>query len=237
MNRDRIADYLSSLEPEADELLDEMRTFALSHDVPIVRLETESFLRTMVKLKRPERILEIGTAIAYSSIVLARAALSCGGNCSMLTIESWERRIPIAENNLKQAGLTDCVKLVHGDAGEVLRRLVQEKEKDSVKAAQTGYDLIFLDAAKGQYLHWLPDILCLMREGALLIADNVMQEGTVTESRYTLPRRDRTTHSRMREFLYEIKHHPELESSVLPLGDGVSISVKKVQNIQEQKDL
>ncbi|MDO4265971.1 MAG: O-methyltransferase [Eubacteriales bacterium] len=226
MNRDRIADYLSSLEPETDELLDEMRTFAVTHDVPIVRLETESFLRTMVHLTHPKRILEIGTAIAYSTIVMAREALSLNGQAFVLTIESWERRIPLAQENIRRAGLSDHVELVHADAGAVLREQALRKKAGDLPE-EAGYDLVFLDAAKGQYLHWLPDILCLMRQGALLIADNVMQDGTVMESRFTIPRRDRTTHSRMREFLYEIKHHPELESSVLPLGDGVSISVKK----------
>ena len=235
MEQQRIADYLSSLECDADELLEEMRTYAEMHGVPIVRLETESFLRTMTALKKPAHILEIGTAIAYSTIVLARAqehALrqSAGnGNAAetagqivskprIVTIESWEKRIPIARENLRRAGLSEDVRLIHGDAGQVLKELLKEGHK---------FDLVFLDAAKGQYLNWLPDILELMKEGGILLADNVLQNDTVLEPRVTVERRDRTTHSRMREFLYEIKHNRALVSSVIPLGDGVSISVKR----------
>ena len=276
MELQRIADYLSSLECDADELLEEMRTYAELHDVPIVRPETESFLRTMVAAKRPERILEIGTAIGYSTIVMARAQagavitgpeLECGGDgtegqCAekkaaagkavqlpcLVTIESWERRIPIAQENLRKAGLSETVQLIHGDAGAVLKALCGEqnlarcsdKEQEAAqrldkaqgfnnKEQETAqqFDLVFLDAAKGQYLNWLPDILRLMRDGALLIADNVLQDHTVMEPRCTVERRERTTHSRMREFLYEIKHCPELVSAVIPLGDGVSISVRQ----------
>lgn len=286
MELQRIADYLSSLECDADELLEEMRTYAELHDVPIVRPETESFLRTMVAAKRPERILEIGTAIGYSTIVMARAQAGAGitgpelmerggdgteGQCAakkaaagkavqlpcLVTIESWERRIPIAQENLRRAGLSGTVQLIHGDAGTVLKALCGEQnlarcsdtEQDTVQELNTAqrfnqeqetaerfyqeqdaaqqFDLVFLDAAKGQYLNWLPDILRLMRDGALLIADNVLQDHTVMEPRCTVERRERTTHSRMREFLYEIKHCPELVSAVIPLGDGVSISVRQ----------
>lgn len=287
MELQRIADYLSSLECDADELLEKMRTYAELHDVPIVRPETESFLRTMVAAKRPERILEIGTAIGYSTIVMARAQAGAGitgpelmerggdeaerqcvakkaaaGKAVQLprfvTIESWERRIPIAQENLRKAELSETVQLIHGDAGAVLKALCGEqnlarcsdkeqeaaqrldkaqgfnnKEQETVQCvnkeqgAAQQFDLVFLDAAKGQYLNWLPDILRLMRDGALLIADNVLQDHTVMEPRCTVERRERTTHSRMREFLYEIKHCPELVSAVIPLGDGVSISVRQ----------
>ena len=234
MERQRIADYLSSLECDADELLEEMRTYAETHGVPIVRLETESFLRTMTAAKKPAHILEIGTAIAYSTVVLARAqkdafrqppgkqnvklAEQKSSIPRIVTIESWEKRIPLAQENLQRAGLSEAVRLIHGDAGQVLKVLLEEGHK---------FDLVFLDAAKGQYLNWLPDILELMREGGILLADNVLQNDTVMEPRATVERRERTTHSRMREFLYEIKHNRALVSSVLTLGDGVSISVKR----------
>ena len=244
MERQRIADYLSSLECDADELLKEMRTYAETHGVPIVRLETESFLRTMTAVKRPARILEIGTAIAYSTIVLAREQTRTrAGFLSLLpeegdklprvvTIESWEKRIPIAGKNLRRAGLSDVVKLVHGDAGHVLKQLLEEyrdhqRGETGDRRSEYRFDLVFLDAAKGQYLNWLSDIVELMNEGGILLADNVLQNDTVMEPRVTVERRERTTHSRMREFLYEIKHSERLISSVLPLGDGVSVSVKR----------
>ena len=215
MDNKRQSEYLRSLEKYEDPLLEELRKYACEHDVPIVRRETESFLRTMVVMNKPGRILEIGTAIAYSTIVMAQAA---GPDAHTDTIESYEKRWAPAETNVRRAGLEDRISLMHGDAGVILKELVS-----SCKS----YDLIFLDAAKGQYLIWLPDIMKLMHEGSVLISDNVLQENTVMESRFTVERRDRTTHSRMREFLYTIKNHAELETSVLPLGDGVSISVKK----------
>lgn len=219
MEQERIADYLLSLEPEGDALLNELRDYAGTHDVPILRPETESFLRTLMAAKKPGRVLEIGTAIGYSAILMAKAMTKP----DIVTIESWEKRIPLAQENLKRAGYEGAVRLIQGDAGKVLKELIREEEGPE---GGRGYDLVFLDAAKGQYIHWLPDILRLMNPGALLVADNVMQDFTVMESRFTIPRRERTTHSRMREFLWEIKHRKDLISSVLPLGDGVSISVK-----------
>ena len=209
MDAERISDYLHSLSVD-DELLNELREYAVKERVPIVRRETESFLDTMAALLKPENTLEIGTAIGYSTIVLARRS------GFVTTIENYEKRIPLAKENIKKAGLSDRVKLIEGDAGEVLSQLAAEKMK---------YGLIFLDAAKGQYSVWLPMILELMEPGSMLIADNVLQDCTVMESRFAVARRDRTTHARMREFLYKIKHDERLTSSVLPLGDGVSVSV------------
>lgn len=210
MDERRMHAYLCSLEPEAEPLLTALRAQAEEDGVPILRVETEAFLRTLVAAKQPERILEIGTAIGYSALCMARACAA-----QITTIESYEKRIPLAQETFQKGGITNRVKLIHGDAGVVLREL------------SGSFDFVFLDAAKGQYLRWLPDILRLMAPGALLVSDNVLQEGTVLESRFTVERRERTTHSRMREFLYEIKHHPLLESAVLPLGDGVSLSVKR----------
>ena len=208
---DRLAAYLHSLEPEGDPFLTELRDYAAAHGVPILRRETESFLRTLIRALDPAKILEIGTAIGYSSIVMARSS-----RAGIVTIENYRKRIPLAEENIRRAGLEDRICLRAADAGEELERLAAEGSR---------FDLVFLDAAKGQYPVWLPRILSLMHEGSVLVADNVLQEQTVTESRFTVTRRDRTTHERMREFLYRIKHHPALESSVLNIGDGVSMSV------------
>lgn len=243
MNERRTADYLLSLEPEQEPLLAALRRYAKEKGVPIVRPETERFLHTMTVLKRPKRILEIGTAIGYSAIVLARAQRLSGAEARsprLVTIESWERRVPVARDNLERAGLSGEVRLLHRDAGEVLRELsgdapparteagdsAERQEYEALCREKAQFDLVFLDAAKGQYLNWLPYILRLMPEGGVLIADNVLQDSTVMESRFTVERRERTTHARMREFLYQLKHLPALSSSVLPLGDGVSVSVK-----------
>ncbi len=219
----RMAAYLQSLEPFADEMLNRLRDEAEQNGVPIIRPETESFLRTMIKITQPARILEIGTAVGYSSIVMAKA-----GDARIDTIENYEKRIPAARANIKAAGLEDRIRLIEGDAGKVLKELLRDglpKGADPASGPRTAYDFVFLDAAKGQYLTWLPDILQLMRPGAVLVADNVLQDETVAESRFAIPRRERTTHARMREFLYEIKHRPRLESCILPVGDGVSLSI------------
>ena len=237
----RVSAYLKSLEPFEDEELNRLREEAEQNGVPIIRPETESFLRTMLKITKPKRILEIGTAVGYSSIMMAKAC-----DAGIETIENYEKRIPVARKNIGAAGLADRIRLIEGDAGQVLKELagklskekpakkepVPMRESDRCGSEETEnrqqdggtYDFIFLDAAKGQYLNWLPDILKLMHPGSILVTDNVLQDETVMESRYLIPRRERTTHARMREYLYEIKHHPKLSTSVLPVGDGVSLS-------------
>ena len=212
MDQSRIRDYLLSLSKDAEGRLRRLRKEAEASDVPIIKPDTEELLRTMVQLLKPESILEIGTAIGYSAMVMADCS-----EAGIVTIESYEKRIPMAKANFDEAGFTDRISLMEGDAGLILPRLCEEGRT---------FDLIFLDAAKGQYINWLPDIKRLMKKGALLFTDNVLLELTVMESRYTVERRDRTTHKRMREFLHAIKHDEELISSVLPVGDGVSLSVR-----------
>lgn len=219
MDERRISEYLHSLEPDGCEFMESLRAFAKENDVPIVRRETESFLRTMCVLKKPETILEIGTAIAYSTTVFAEYC-----DC-VVTLENYEKRITLAKENIRALGNEDRIALKCGDAEESLEELSAEGRK---------FDMIFLDAAKGQYLTWLPDIKKLMEEGSVLIADNVLQDNTVMESRYTVARRDRTTHERMREFLYQIKHDPSLQTSILPVGDGVSVSVMRKTALQNR---
>jgi len=213
MDAVRIQEYLRSLEPEGDRLLSDIRAYAGEKGIPVVRPATGGLLQLLARLTQPAEMLELGTAIAYSSLLLAS---SCGGK--LLTVEHDERLIPLARQNVREAGLEERITLVQGEAGEVLKRLAAEGRQ---------FGLIFLDAAKGQYLFWLEDLITLLAPGGLLVTDNVLQEGRVAESRYTVERRERSTHSRMREFLYRIKHDERLETTVLPLEDGVSLSVKK----------
>ena len=130
------------------------------------------------------------------------------------TIENYEKRIPIARENFRRAGKEDKITLIEGDATEVLAEM------------EGTFDFIFMDAAKGQYIHWLPMILRLLSDGGILFSDNVLQDGDVVQSRYAVERRDRTIHARMREYLYTLKHMEELETSIIPIGDGAAISVK-----------
>lgn len=163
-------------------------------------------------MKQPSRILEIGTAIGFSALLMSEYMPKDG---RITTIEKYEKRIPIARENFRRAGKEGQITLMEGDALEVMRTLDEP------------YNLIFMDAAKGQYIHYLPEAVRLLSDGGVLISDNVLQDGDVIESRFAVERRNRTIHSRMREYLYELKHHGQLTTSILPLGDGVAISVKK----------
>ena len=180
--------------------------------MPIIRRETSAFLKTLIALKRPQSILEVGTAVGYSALLMSRVMPE---NCRITTIEKYEKRIPIAKRNFERAGKEPCITLLEGDAEEILGTL------------SGPYDFIFMDAAKGQYINWLPDVMRLMKNGGVLISDNVLQEGDIIESHYLVERRNRTIYKRMREYLYELKHNPSLITSIIPLGDGVTVSVKQ----------
>lgn len=208
----RITDYILSLESGQGELCDRIEQDALAARVPIIRRETAALLKTLVAAKRPGAILEIGTAVGYSALLMARVMPE---NCRITTVEKYEKRIPVARENFRLAGEEDRITLLEGDAGEILDRLRGET-----------FDFVFMDAAKGQYLGWLPKIMELMPAGAVLVSDNVLQDGDIVQSRFAVDRRNRTIHSRMREYLYELKHNRALETSILPVGDGVAISVR-----------
>ena len=212
---ERLVTYINSLDTGNTEILDEIEREALETYVPIVRKEMQSFLKLILSIKRPARILEVGTAVGFSAILMAEYNPI---PCEITTIENYEKRIPIARENFRKAGRESQIEFLTGDAGEILKEL-------------TGtYDLIFMDAAKGQYMNWLPDVLRLMHKGSVLVSDNVLQEGDIIESHYLVERRNRTIYKRMRQYLYELKHNPLLETSILPLGDGASISVKKEES-------
>lgn len=209
---ERFSTYVASLEVPEEPLLERIEAEALAARVPIIRKETQSFLKTLLVLHKPRKVLEIGTAVGFSALLMS-AYLPEGGHIT--TIENYEKRIPIARENFRQAGKEGVISLIQGDALAVMKELTE------------AYDLIFMDAAKGQYIHYLPEAVRLLAPGGVLVSDNVLQGGDVLESRFAVERRDRTIHSRMREYLYELKHHDQLQTSILPLGDGVALSVRK----------
>lgn len=208
----RITEYLHSLETSRGELLDTIEKKAIEDGVPIIRSETAALLRSLTAALRPENILEIGTAVGYSALQMCQVMPE---NCHITTIEKYEKRIPEAKENFRKAGEESRITFLEGDADMWLKEL---------KGKQ--FDLAFMDAAKGQYLNWLPLLLDLMPVGAVLISDNVLQDGDVVQSRFAVQRRNRTIHSRMREYLYELKHMEEFETAVIPIGDGVTISTR-----------
>ena len=208
---ERMTAYINSLDPGNTPFLNELEQEAVDTYVPIVRKEMQSFLKVMLSIIRPEKILEVGTAIGFSTLLMCEYNPAA---CHITTIENYPVRIPIARENFKKAGREEQITLLEGDATEILKEL------------DDSYDFIFMDAAKGQYIHFLPDILRLMKKGSVLISDNVLQDGDIVESRFLVERRNRTIHKRMREYLYELKHNEQLMTSVVPLGDGITISVK-----------
>ena len=209
---ERMVTYIRSLEVPESAVIEAIEQDALRDRVPIIRKEMQSFLKVLLMIKRPMRILEVGAAVGFSSILMSEY-MPEGGHIT--TIENYDKRIPIARANFKRAGKEEQIDLIEGDALEVMHGL------------EGPYDLIFVDAAKGQYIHYLPEVMRLLGTDGVLVSDNVLQEGDIIESRFAVERRNRTIHSRMREYLYELKHHDQLQTSIIPLGDGVALSVKR----------
>ena len=209
---ERMVTYINSLDEGHTAFLEQLEREAKSDGVPVIRREMQSLLKFLLAAVQPVRILEVGTAVGFSALLM------CEYNpvsCEIITIENYEKRIPVARENFRKAGREKQIILLEGDAAEVLKTLDEP------------FDFIFMDAAKGQYLHFLPDVLRLLKSGGVLVSDNVLQEGDIIESRYAVERRNRTIYKRMREYLYELKHNNELVTSLIPLGDGVALSTKR----------
>ncbi|MGN0328216.1 MAG: O-methyltransferase [Lachnospira sp.] len=209
---ERVVSYINSLDCGNSDICNTIEKEAIADQVPIIRKEMGNLLKVLLELKQPQSILEVGTAVGYSSILMSE---NMPEGCKITTIENYDKRIPVARNNFKRAGKEHCIELIEGDAAQVLKELTGN------------FDFIFMDAAKGQYINYLPDILRLMPKGGLLISDNILQEGEIVESRYAVTRRNRTIHSRIREYVYALTHSDELITSVVPIGDGITLSVKK----------
>lgn len=215
---ERMAAFIDSLDKGNTPFLDEIEKFALETQVPIIRKSMQSLLKFILAYAKPKKILEVGTAIGFSALLMSEYAPK---GCHITTIEKYEKRIPVARENFRRAGKEADITLIEGDATEVLKSL------------EGTYDIIFMDAAKGQYINFLPDIMRLLPHGGLLISDNVLQDGDIIESRFAVTRRNRTIHARMRDYLYTLKHTEELTTAIIPLGDGVALSVKQNPELGE----
>lgn len=212
ITEERISTFINSFDTGNTPFLNQLEQFAIETNVPIIRPQMQNLLKLLLVMKQPKQILEVGTAIGFSALLMSEYGPA---DCKITTIEKYEKRIPIARENFKKAGREEQILLLEGDASRILKEL------------KGSFDFIFMDAAKGQYIHFLPDILNLMPRGGILISDNVLQDGDVMESRFAVTRRDRTIHSRMRDYLYELKNNEQLCTDILPVGDGVTISVKR----------
>ena len=209
---ERMMTFIRSFDRGNPAYLEELEKYSRETNVPIIRPQMQSLLKFLLAWGKPMKILEVGTAIGFSALLMSEYAPV---GCRITTIEKYEKRIPLAKENFKKAGKEEYITLLEGDATEILAELDGE------------FDMIFMDAAKGQYINFLPDILRLMAPGAILVSDNILQDGDIVESKYAVTRRNRTIHNRMREYLYALTHHEELETVILPAADGVTLSAKK----------
>lgn len=208
---DYIEQYIKELIYEDSDILNEMELFAHENHVPIVQKETEKFLQLMVTIKKPLKVLELGTAIGYSAIVMSMTA---GKKCNITTIERDSEMINIAEKNIKKYGFDNYINIIQGDCLEVLKSLEQQ------------YDLIFMDAGKGHYNHFLPECLRLLSKDGIIIADNVLFRGMVA-SDDLVERRKITIVKRMRKYLELVSKDKEFVTSVIPMGDGIAVTTRR----------
>ena len=211
MEEERLITYINSLDRGNPQFLAELEEEAHNNYVPVIRRETQNLLKLLLAMNRPERILEVGTAVGFSALLMEYYNPA---ECKITTIENYGKRIPVARENFMRAGKENVIQLLEGDAAEVMKGLAGP------------FDFIFMDAAKGQYIHFLPEVLRLLGPGGILVSDNVLQDGDILESHFAVTRRNRTIHKRMRSYLYELTHNDELTTCVLPIGDGVTVSVR-----------
>ncbi len=209
---ERYLTYLASLEQEEIPVLAEIEKEAIESFVPIIRKDTQHFMKLLMQMLQPEKILEVGTAVGFSALLMSYANPK---PCEITTIENYEPRIPIALENFKRGGKEDCIHLLQGDAADILPTL------------EDSYDVIFMDAAKGQYPAFLPYLKERMHAGSVLVTDNILQEGDLLESHYAIERRDRTIHKRMREYLRLLTQDEDFVCSILPVGDGLAVCTMK----------
>ena len=208
INLDYITEYLHKLIPESDAQLKQLEEYAEMNAVPIIHREVKAMLEVLCMLKKPMKILEIGTAIGYSASVMAKASPE---GVKITSIEREPEMTRLALENIKNAGLEENIRVIEGDALEVLPLLSSK------------YDLIFMDAAKGYYNEFFDSVINLLNDGGLLICDNVLYKG-MTATDDLVKRRQKTIVGRMREYLEMLCNHKKLKTSVIPIGDGVTIS-------------
>lgn len=214
MTDERLQTFLHSFDKELPKYLRKLEKYAKETDVPIIRPQMQNLLRFLITWKKPLRILEVGTAIGFSALFMSEYAPK---DCHITTIEKYEKRIPLARENFSKAGKADIITLLEGDAADILSSLSSDE----------GFDLIFMDAAKGQYIHFLENIIRLLSPNGIIVSDNILQEGELLESKYAITRRNRTIHNRMRGYIYALTHDDRLETLILPIADGITLSVRK----------
>mgnify|MGYP000860539004 CR=1 FL=1 len=206
----KVLEYLDIISPVNSQPVEEIRSVAKENYIPIIKRDTENLLKFILKMQNPKSILEIGCAVGYSAKVMLE-----NSDADIVTIEKMPERVEEAKKNIKYMNLENRAKIIEGDAGQILESLVYENKK---------FDLIFMDAAKAQYITWLPMVKALLKDGGMIFSDNCLQEGDLLESSFAIRKRDKTIHKRMREYIYLLLHDKDLESWIFSIGDGVLLS-------------
>ena len=211
-----VEQYIRKTLVKSTGLLEELESYASENNVPIVHKEVAELLKVMLKIQKPKRILEVGCAIGYSSILFANAL---EGNCEIITVERNEKMIESAKENIKKAGFENVITILEGDA------------EDKLNEVEGPFDMIFLDAAKGQYKLFYDMVIDKLKVDGVLISDNILYKGMVASDEYVI-RRKKTIVKRMRSYLDYICSCDYLDTSLLPMGDGVAISYKKNKEVK-----
>lgn len=211
-----ITSYIREKTTQKNEFLKKLEQYATENKVPIAEPETARLLSVLTKLKRPHKILEVGCAIGYSSILMSEGLEDNG---SILTLEYNTEMIDIARENIRRAGLENVIKVVEADAKDYLWYIEDDES----------FDMIFLDGPKAHYCYMLDDAVRLLKKGGLLISDNVLFKGMISDDEH-FARRKVTIINRLREYIDMLMQHPQLETAILSQGDGVTVSVKTVSD-------
>lgn len=209
----KVLEYLDIISPVNSKAIEEIRAEAKRNYIPIIKRDTENFLKFVLKMQNPGSILEIGCAVGYSAAVMLE-----NSDADIVTVEKMPERVEEAKRNIKYADFESRASILEGDAGEILKSLVDKGEK---------FDFIFMDAAKAQYITWLPIVKKLLKESGMIFSDNCLQEGDLAESSFAIRKRDKTIHKRMREYIYLLLHDETLESWIFSIGDGVLLSRRR----------
>ena len=206
----KVLEYLDIISPVNSKAIEEIRAEAKRNYIPIIKRDTENFLKFVLKMQNPGSILEIGCAVGYSAAVMLE-----NSDADIVTVEKMPERVEEAKRNIKYADFESRASILEGDAGEILKSLADKGER---------FDFIFMDAAKAQYITWLPVVKKLLKESGMIFSDNCLQEGDLAESSFAIRKRDKTIHKRMREYIYLLLHDETLESWIFSIGDGVLLS-------------
>ena len=217
MDFERIRSFVESYIEDDSEKLELLRENARNAGVPIIRRDAADYLKLVLADIKPARILEIGTAVGYSALYMSEQLGRMHIAHSIDTIEYDEVRADTAEKNFKDFGKTDIIRLFRGDAAEVLKEFTEQNSE--------AYDLVFIDAAKAQYMIYLDYVMNMVHPGSVIVTDNIFESGLVLESHFLVEKRDRTIHDRIREYIERIKKDERLETAILSIGDGIAVSV------------